>query len=179
MSEVEDESIIAIPRLRTLVDSRRSEFAAAAAVCFLILAVLGVVVQNGGQSLRQFDNGLGTPAEEWSARHPAAVQFLLAIELIFGTVGTVLYVLGLLLVLFLKEQRRASMWSVVVMVGTAITTITMKLSFRRQRPQWEDSVHTLTSFSFPSGHASGFPPRVLGRPDRVQHCLVVTSARLG
>lgn len=133
----------------------RRRLLVAAAVCLLIVALLAVLVHVGWSSLQDADNDFGTPAEAWSLHHPAAVKFLLTIELMFGTVSTVLYVLVLVVVLWVTGHRRAIVWTVVVMVGTSATTTAMKLSFRRQRPQWEDSVHTLTSFSFPSGHASG------------------------
>jgi membrane-associated phospholipid phosphatase len=133
----------------------RCRLFAAAAVCLVIVAVLAVLVQIDWSSLQDVDTDIGTPAEAWTAHHAPAVTVLLAIEVMFGTVSTVLYMLVLVLVLWFTGRRRAVVWSGIVMVGTSATTTTMKLSFRRQRPQWDDSVHTLTSFSFPSGHASG------------------------
>lgn len=126
-----------------------------AGICLLIVTVIAVLVHSGWTSLQDVDSDFGTPAETWSVHHPAAVKLLLAIEVMFGTVSTIFYTLILMAVLWRTGHRRAIGWSVVVMVGTSATTTAMKLLFRRQRPQWEDSVHTLTSFSFPSGHASG------------------------
>lgn len=133
----------------------RGRLFAAAGVCLLIVSLLAILVHVGWSPLQDFDSDFGAPAEAWSVRHAAAVELLLAIELMFGTINTVLYMLVLVVVLWCAGHRRAIVWSVLVMVGTSATTTAMKLSFRRQRPQWEDSVHTLTSFSFPSGHASG------------------------
>lgn len=140
---------------RKLSSRHRLRLLAAAGVCLLVVSLLAMLVHVGWSSLQDVDSDFGTPAEAWSAHHAAAVKLLLTIEVMFGTLGTVLYVLALVLVLWFTGHRRAIVWSVVVMVGTSATTTAMKLSFRRQRPQWEDSVHTLTSFSFPSGHASG------------------------
>jgi membrane-associated phospholipid phosphatase len=134
---------------------QRSRLLTAAAFCVLIVALLAVLVHAGWGTLEHVDRGLGTPAESWSLHHHGAVVFLLAVELMFGTVGTVIYMLALVGVLWLTGHRRSVVWTVAVMIGTSATTTAMKLLFRRQRPQWEDSVHTLTSFSFPSGHASG------------------------
>jgi len=61
----------------------------------------------------------------------------------------------LLGVLWLKGRRRSVAWTAAVMVGASATTTLLKLAFHRNRPQWVDPVHALTSFSFPSGHASG------------------------
>ncbi len=134
---------------------RSGLFAVAAAGCFLTVAVIAVLVHAGWTSLDDVDRDFGTPAEVWSLHHAGAVTILLAIEIMFGTIGTVLYTLLLLGVLWRAGHHRAIVWTVVVMVGTSATTTCMKLLFRRQRPQWDDSVHTLTSYSFPSGHASG------------------------
>lgn len=133
----------------------RLQLVAAAAACLLVVSLLAVLVHGGWTSLQDLDSDFGTPAEAWSVDHPGAVRLLLAVERMFGTLGTILYVFALLVVLGVTGHRRAVVWSVLVMVGTSATTTALKLSFRRQRPQWEDSVHTLTSFSFPSGHASG------------------------
>jgi membrane-associated phospholipid phosphatase len=121
----------------------------------LTVALIATLVHIGWASLEDLDRDFGTPAEVWSVHHAVAVTVLLAIELMFGTIGTVLYTLVLVGVLWLAGRPKAIVWTVAVMVGTSATTTAMKLLFRRQRPQWDDSIHTLTSFSFPSGHASG------------------------
>ncbi|MCW2835112.1 MAG: dagK 2 [Nocardioides sp.] len=135
--------------------SHRTRLIGAAAICLLTAAFLAFLVHDGGSSLQAIDHDVGAPMEAWSFRHAAAVKVLLAIELIFGTISTIVYVVVLVLGLAVAGHRRAIVWTVAVMVGTSATTTVMKLAFRRERPQWDDSVHTLTSFSFPSGHASG------------------------
>ena len=140
-----------------MLSSRRLSrmYLSVAAGCFLSVVVIALLVHAGWTSLEDVDRDFGTPAEMWSLHHAGAVSILLAIEVIFGTVGTVLYTLALVGVLWRTGHRRAILWMVAVMVGTSATTTGMKLLFRRQRPRWDDSVHTLTSYSFPSGHASG------------------------
>lgn len=135
--------------------SQRWQLFIAAAVCLGIVVVLAVVVQIRWDALYDVDNDLGTPAQAWSIRTAGAGEVLLVIEAMFGTVGTVAYVLVLVTSLWCRGHRVAAGWTVVVMVGTSVTTTVMKLSLQRDRPQWADPVHTLESFSFPSGHASG------------------------
>jgi membrane-associated phospholipid phosphatase len=45
-------------------------------------------------------------------------------------------------------------FAIVVMIATSLATTGMKLWLGRGRPDWQDTVHRLTSKSFPSGHAS-------------------------
>ena len=124
------------------------------AVCLVVVLVLAVMVHVGWSSLQAVDTKFGTPAEMWTTQHASAVTVLLAIEVMFGTVCMTIYTLVLVLVLWLKGYHRAAVWTVAVMVGTASTTTVMKLALHRQRPRWDITVHSLTSFSFPSGHAS-------------------------
>jgi membrane-associated phospholipid phosphatase len=128
---------------------------AAAGLCTVVVATLALMVGTRWDPLQDVDTGLGTPAEAWSFRHVAAVRLLVGIEIAFGTVGTIVYVLALVVALWLTHRRRAMYWTLAVMVGTSVTTTLLKLLFHRSRPQWKDPVHALTSFSFPSGHASG------------------------
>jgi YegS/Rv2252/BmrU family lipid kinase len=46
-------------------------------------------------------------------------------------------------------------WTVLVMLGASLTTFFLKNAIGRGRPTWENAVHSLDSFSFPSGHSSG------------------------
>jgi membrane-associated phospholipid phosphatase len=132
----------------------RTRLLAAAGVCAIIVAVLGLMVHARWDVLQDLDTGLGAPAEAWSFRHAATIASLLAIEAAFGTIATSIYTLVLVAGLWLRGHHRAGVWTVAVMVGTSLTTTLLKLLFRRHRPEWTDPVHSLTSFSFPSGHAS-------------------------
>jgi len=134
---------------------RRSVLLAAAGACLIIVGVLAVLVRYRWDPLQDVDTGVGTPAEGWSYSHHAAVKLLVGIEVAFGTAAVAAYVLVLVAGLSVRGHRRAAIWTLVVMVGTSVSTTLLKLAFRRHRPRWQDPVRTLTSFSFPSGHASG------------------------
>ena len=133
----------------------RRRLLASAVLCLVVVAALAVLVRGAWAPLEDVDRDFGTPAEAWSLHHHAAVTILLAIEVMFGTLGTTVYVLAIVGVLWLRGLRRAIVWTVVVMVGASATTTALKLLLRRKRPHWDVSVHTLSSYSFPSGHASG------------------------
>ena len=132
----------------------RTRLLAAAGACVAIVGILGLMVQARWDVLQDLDTEFGAPAEAWSLGHAWAIASLLAIEVAFGTVATSIYTLVLVGLLWLRGHRRAGVWTVAVMVGTSLTTTMLKLLFRRHRPEWNDPVHALTSFSFPSGHAS-------------------------
>jgi membrane-associated phospholipid phosphatase len=135
--------------------SRRFGSSVAAASCLAMVVALALMVRLRWGVLQGVDTSIGTPLEAWSLDHAAVVRVLLVIELAFGTLGTITYTLGFVVVLAVNGHGRAARWTLAVMVGASATTTAMKLLLRRHRPEWHDPVHALTSFSFPSGHASG------------------------
>jgi YegS/Rv2252/BmrU family lipid kinase len=54
-----------------------------------------------------------------------------------------------------RKHVRAAIWTVGVMTAASLSAYLLKGVLQRKRPVWRDPVTTLTSFSFPSGHATG------------------------
>jgi YegS/Rv2252/BmrU family lipid kinase len=126
-----------------------------AILCLLVVVGLSVMVKRDLQPLDTFDTSLGRSPEEWTFSHPWTVNVLVAIENIFEVLPMALYTLVAAVLLWLRRHQRAAVWTVGVMVGASLSTYLLKRFFQRDRPVWEDPVHKLSSFSFPSGHASG------------------------
>ena len=124
-----------------------------AALCALVVAVLAVLVQY--DVLGGVDERLGEAAYLWTEPQDALVRFLLFVEAAFGTVAMTVYTAVGAVLLFARKHRRAAYWAVGVMLGASLTTYLLKRWVERGRPVFEDPLHLLTSFSFPSGHASG------------------------
>ena len=102
-------------------------------------------------------------------QHPAAQQFFLFVEAAFGTVAMTIYTVVAAALLAWRKHVRAAVWTVGVMLAAALTTWGIKGLLARKRPVWEEPITTLTSFSFPSGHATGIAAaawrrRRAGRP---------------
>jgi undecaprenyl-diphosphatase len=57
------------------------------------------------------------------------------------------------LLLFFRAWRRASVLLAVTMIGGAVLNMTLKLAFKRARPEPFFDLATPRSFSFPSGHS--------------------------
>jgi YegS/Rv2252/BmrU family lipid kinase len=83
------------------------------------------------------------------------VDLLKLVEDVFQTVPLTVYTVVAVVVLFVRRHRRAAVWTALVMSAASLTTYTIKNAVDRVRPEWEDPVHALDTFSFPSGHASG------------------------
>jgi YegS/Rv2252/BmrU family lipid kinase len=96
----------------------------------------------------------GRRGEDWADEHDPLVQGLRVVELGFNTIGMTVLTTVAAIWLFVRGQRRAAVFAVVVMVLTSLATTGLKLWLSRDRPQWQDDFALLETHSFPSGHAS-------------------------
>jgi len=124
-----------------------------AVLCALVVAVLAVVVHY--DLLGGVDEQVGDAAFDWTAAQDGLVRFLLFVDAAFGTIAMTVYTGVGAVLLVARKHHRAAYWTVGVMLGASVTTFLLKRWIGRDRPVFEDPLHLLTSFSFPSGHASG------------------------
>jgi YegS/Rv2252/BmrU family lipid kinase len=126
-----------------------------ALVSLLVVVALTALVASDLTWLDRVDNRLGRGPEEWAFDHRWWLRFWLTVELVFSTIPMTVYTLFTAALLAARKLGRAAGWTVAVMLGTTLTTWALKAVMHRKRPVWTDPVHTLTSYSFPSGHSSG------------------------
>jgi membrane-associated phospholipid phosphatase len=136
-----------------IAQTRTRVWMSCAVACLLAMAAFALVVTQDRSPLDSFDH-VGMRAEDWADGHTGLIKVLRVIEVAFATIGMVIWTTAIALGLLLRRRFRAAAFVVVVMAGTSLLTTAIKLSLGRARPQWQDSVDTLTSKSFPSGHAS-------------------------
>lgn len=122
---------------------------ALATPCFAALALL--VASQGHQNM------LDVQAGEWAqrVRSPAWTSFFLAITHLHSVMAITAYTAGLSVILAMMREHRhwlLPLWMIVP--GGALLNLLMKRLFERPRPVLEDALLTLSTFSFPSGHAS-------------------------
>ena len=124
------------------------------ALCFVLFALLALLVRISWEPLLALDAKVGRWPEEFTSTHPALFQFwrLLAIltSTLAMTIATVVAALALA-----PKHRRAALWTIGVMASTGLLTWGLKLLVARDRPEWDKPLQVLNSYSFPSGHSSG------------------------
>jgi undecaprenyl-diphosphatase len=121
------------------------------AVGTLVFVVLAWQV-HGGSGLIQLDQSI----TGWMQAHrePALQAPLFVVTHVHSTWGIV--ILGVLLGALLTWQRRwrALAFLCVGLGGGMLVNVALKLAFARARPLFDDPVVSLTTYSFPSGHAA-------------------------
>ncbi len=135
--------------------STRRALAPYIALCLIVLVTLSVMVQAQYQPLLDLDQAFGDGPFSWTVANPFAADTLRVVSWLTATVPMTVYTAIVAVALFVQSHRRAAYWAVGVMLGASLTTYFLKRLFQRDRPQFEDPILTLDSFSFPSGHSSG------------------------
>jgi len=126
-----------------------------ALLCLLVVVAITVFYETDVRLLDRFDNNLESGPQGWTYRHPVAQSFLLVVQAVFSTVPMSIAAAVTAAVLAWRRHVRAALWTIGVMLAASLTTYFLKGVLQRKRPVWADPVTTLSSFSFPSGHATG------------------------
>lgn len=87
--------------------------------------------------------------------HPAITQIMLLITHMHGTWGICILAAGLAILLELRRLRWWLLALALCVPGGLILNAAVKQIFRRARPHFDEPLLTLTTYSFPSGHAAG------------------------
>ncbi|MDT9593226.1 diacylglycerol kinase family protein [Nocardioides zeae] len=136
-----------------MLDRSRSLQLGWALVCFVLVGVVGALATGGWGPLAALDDR-GEGAQAWRTDVDWLRDVLAVVEVVFGTVGLTIMTLVLAL-LVVRAYRRAAVYVVGVMLATSLATTGIKLLVSRPRPDWQDVVGTLETYSYPSGHVSG------------------------
>ncbi len=117
-------------------ERNRYRLLAGATLCLLVVAVLGLLFTTGVHQLDRIDNELGRGPQSWTLRHRTAEHVWLAVEAVFSTVPMTVYTLVTAALLTWRKHVRAAVWTVVVMLGSSLSTYFLKGVVGRDRPVW-------------------------------------------
>lgn len=136
-----------------MTPASRTRSLASAVAALAVFAVLGYLVTGDRAPLDSFDVE-GRQLEDWADNSSLVVDVLRWIEIAFGTAGMTILSVILVVTLFLRHHRWAALLAAVVMTATSLATSGLKVWLGRDRPDWQGDLGLLSSYSFPSGHAS-------------------------
>lgn len=121
------------------------------AVGFLVLWLL---VGLDWSPILDLDRVTGRWPQQQSAEHAWLGNLALGVSYAFDLVPMTIYTVLTAVLLYLRNHVRAAAWTVIVMLVTSLLTTLVKHLERRDRPTWDQPLHRLSSYSFPSGHSS-------------------------
>ncbi|MCB0895405.1 MAG: YegS/Rv2252/BmrU family lipid kinase [Nocardioides sp.] len=136
-----------------MLDRPRAVVLGWAALCFGLVALLAVAVDQGWGAVTSVDDR-GKPAEAWSVdqgwlRHP-----LRWVEVGFQSIPIIVVTLVVVVLLLLRGYRRAAVFSAGVVAAALVAYPILKGLIGRDRPPWQNPAQLAQTQSFPSGHAT-------------------------
>lgn len=137
-----------------MLDRPRSVTLGWAAACLAVFTLLAVLIVQGDRMPLDGIDTWGRRAEDWADDHSGLVLGLRVVEEAFETLAMTVYSIVIAGLLLLKKHQRAAIYTVGVMLLTALLTTGIKLLLGRARPEWQSPTGLLETHSFPSGHAS-------------------------
>ncbi len=143
------------------IDLRRAEpgrdgvYATVLVVLVTLLALLAFLVGTDAAWLQDVDDGVARAAFDVSVARPWLVDVLEVLAVVLSNVGVGIVLALLAGVALARREWRIATWialsGVVGIGGNAL----VKLVFQRPRPAWEEPIHEIGGYSFPSGHSAG------------------------
>jgi YegS/Rv2252/BmrU family lipid kinase len=125
------------------------------ALCFVLFALLAVLVKTEWSPLLHLDSDVGSWPESFTRAHHSAYVFWHWVGLATTTLPMAVYTVVAAVALEAKHHRRAAIWTIGVMSTVGVPVALLKQLVGRARPVWDDPVQVLHSYSFPSGHSAG------------------------
>jgi YegS/Rv2252/BmrU family lipid kinase len=125
------------------------------ALCFVLFAVLTILVVTQWAPLYELDQKLGSWPESFTQEHHGVYLFWHYLAVATSTLPEAVATAVVAIALAAKNHRRAAIWTVGVMATVGIATTVVKRLVERDRPVWDVPIEVLNSYSFPSGHSSG------------------------
>ncbi|WP_370188538.1 phosphatase PAP2 family protein [Aeromicrobium sp.] len=143
------------------IDLRRAEpgrdgvYATVLVVLVTLLALLAFLVGTDAAWLQDVDDGVAREAFDVSVARPWLVEVLEVLAVVLSNVGVGIVLALLAGTALARREWRIATWitlsGVVGIGGNAL----VKLVFQRPRPAWEEPIHEIVGYSFPSGHSAG------------------------
>ncbi|MGH3474156.1 MAG: phosphatase PAP2 family protein [Aeromicrobium sp.] len=141
--------------LRRAEPTRRARYYWAMVVPAVVWVVLAILVGTENTGLQDLDDRVASWGFDLGSGSAALDSFAtwFAAASSNWTVGALLLVVAAFA--GWRRERRVAVWivlsGVLVIAGNAL----LKLAFERPRPPWDEPIHEIGGFSFPSGHAAG------------------------
>jgi YegS/Rv2252/BmrU family lipid kinase len=141
--------------LRRAAPARRSILLWVLAVPTALFAILAICIGVGADAITDLDHDVARDAYDYATRHASFVDFLEVVAVVFSNLGAGIVLVLLAAYALWRHERRVAIWivasGVVAIVGNAL----IKLAYERQRPVFDEPLHEIGGYSFPSGHSSG------------------------
>lgn len=127
----------------------------AVAVPGLVLVVTTLLVTTSWQPILELDARIAEAAYDVSAGHPTWIAFLDLVAWVSQPIWLRSLMLVVATVLLWRGHVRVGVWLTLVTAVQWVLAPGLKLLVERPRPDWQEPLHRIDGFAYPSGHAAG------------------------
>lgn len=117
--------------------------------------LFALAVHFGWSPLLRLDHSVGTSVRVSPLSTGWVQAFWLWVGHLTDTLAMTVYTTVIVVMLLIRGFRRIALWVAATMSTVGVLNAGLKVAFARTRPDWDDPLQVLASYSFPSGHSSG------------------------
>lgn len=140
---------------RRAVPGRPGLLLAIIAVLAVVFGLLATAVALRWAPLIDLDEDVAQRAYDAVSQSPATVRVMEVAAVVFSNISVAVVLGGIAAFAFWRREWRLGIW-VLLSSGVALLgNVLLKLLFSRERPRWDEPLHEIGGYSFPSGHAVG------------------------
>jgi YegS/Rv2252/BmrU family lipid kinase len=141
--------------LRRAEPGRSSVMAWLLIVPAVVFAALAVCIATDASPILRLDGNVADRAYDVTSGRSGFVDLLEAVAVIFSNwaAGIVLFLMAAYA--FARRERAVALWVVLAGLAGIGGNALLKHVFTRSRPSFDEPLHEIGGFSFPSGHAAG------------------------
>lgn len=136
--------------LRRAEPGRRGVLGLATVVPLAILGIVAVLTET--RTTRRLDQAVGDTG--YSLGDPL-VPALEVVALLTGNLAVTIALALMAVIAVARGERRIALWMVLSGGASLLGNVALKTLFARPRPAWDDPLHEIGGWSFPSGHSAG------------------------
>ena len=121
----------------------------------VLLLLLATAVATDTQAVLSLDAEVAQAAYDLTSPSTGTVDLLEVVAVVGSNLVVGILLAALAAVAFWRREPRIGLWIVLSGVAVLGGNALLKLVFRRPRPEWEEPLHEIGGYSFPSGHSAG------------------------
>jgi YegS/Rv2252/BmrU family lipid kinase len=141
--------------LRRAEPGRPSVITWLVAVPAVVFALVAVAVATDLRPVLRLDATVADRAYDVTAGHPGLVDFLQVVAVVFSNWACAIVLALLAVYALVRRERAVALWVLLSGLAGIGGNALLKQAFTRTRPSFDEPLHEIGGYSFPSGHSAG------------------------
>jgi YegS/Rv2252/BmrU family lipid kinase len=141
--------------LRRAEPGRSSVMAWLLIVPTIVFAFFATCIATDTHAILRLDGDVADWAYDVTDGRPGLVDFLEVVAVVFSNLACAIVLALLAIYALLRRERAVALWVVLSGIAAIGGNAALKHVFTRTRPSFDEPLHEIGGYSFPSGHSAG------------------------